>query len=69
MSGYIGAAGIDLNLLALAALVKRLGGSVTITQAEMDAVAFSILHDCMLVDTTNGGWAMKLELQPPRANG
>jgi len=69
MSGYKGAADVNINLLVLAALVKRLGGRVVITQAEVDAVAFSTLHDHMRVDPATGAWGMELTLRDRKVSG
>jgi hypothetical protein len=59
----------EFNLLIIAALVKRLGSPVHISQADIDAVAFQKLHECMLLDGDTGTWAMRLELQERRVNG
>lgn len=59
--------GIDFNLSVIAALVKKLGGKVTLTQDDFDAVGFETLLDTAVQRPT--GWVLELEMKTKKRNG
>lgn len=58
-----------LQKIVIAVLVKRAGGTVRITQDDIDAVAFNGIAEYSLIDRASGKPAMELEFITRKASG